>query len=156
MVHKIRSLRESFLPLLSVLIALLATALIMDMRAAKIIEDYTVLPVSASSETWQSNSLDDDGMDGNDTTFSPDLDEASAETAASRALVDAGRPDKALDLLKDALARDPDNSALLNEMGAVEMRLDRYADAISSLSRAVEKAPGCYRCYFNRGIIEFK
>ena len=152
MVNKIRKLRESFLPLLTLLIALVGIALLMDEHAERRLDDYTVLPVRASSETWQSDRMDDDGMDGTDSPFVPDVEAVSRETSAARALSDAGAFDRAVEVLKKALGGDPENVVLLNEMGVTLIRLSRTDDAIGAFTRAVASEPTYFRAYYNRAV----
>jgi tetratricopeptide (TPR) repeat protein len=152
MVKRLRKLRESFLPLLSLLVGLLGVALIMDAHAEKIVEDYTVLPVTASSETWQAGRMDDDGMDNGESAFAPDLDAVSKETAEARALSDKGRFDLAEVVLLETSAKDPGNPILLNELGVTSLRLSKKKEALSAFTKAIEMRPDYFRAYYNRAI----
>ncbi len=156
MVTHLFRLRESFLPLLLVLIGILGLALFVDARAETLVEAYDVVRVTSETNQWQTSDMDDDGLDGNALGFAVDLEAASQETAKARALAARGQFSAAAASLQTGLAVDPRNPVLLNELGVTFLRMDRHRDAREQLSKAIEARPDYFRAYYNRAIAHHK
>jgi protein O-mannosyl-transferase len=62
-----------------------------------------------------------------------------------------GRPEEALPLLREALARHPDAARAHLELGCVLLALDRVGDAVSHLERASMLEPGSARAHLLLG-----
>src|SRR5258708_21249407 len=56
--------------------------------------------------------------------------------------IEAGNPERALEIQRQAAALDPQSPAVLSLLGRIQLALRRYPEAIATLEQAARLAPG--------------
>jgi len=98
--------------------------------------EHTARPVASAPETLQvaAGASGSNGK-GEAQTSEPKSEPAMLEKAQS--LLDAGKPEAALDCLQELLAIDPDNTEALVKKGAALERLQKFDEAVQCYDRAI-------------------
>jgi tetratricopeptide (TPR) repeat protein len=79
-----------------------------------------------------------------------ELEKQGDELRSEKAYLDA------IDYFHAALAKAPNNAAILNKLGISELMLQRYHDAGKSFELAVKKAPKFSEAYNNLGVVDYE
>lgn len=140
--------RESFVPLLLVLAALLAATRWLD----GLVEDYAKQPVIIAVRPAEAAILTENGAVERQDEAVSDPALTSPDVVAARAKAQASDFEGAIALVQGALATAPNDPSLLNELGVHQLRASHLQAAIDSFTGAVAGAPRYARAYYNRAI----
>ena len=149
-------LRDSFIPLFTVLVTIIILALVIDVRVENMAVSYQVVDVGDRVDKWDEGSLDDDGMNAAAADFAQDLETVSPLLNRVRDREKQGRYRDATAILNDALQKDSKNAVLLNELAVIQLKTGDATAARTNLDKAIAANNIYFRAYYNRAIAAYR
>lgn len=144
-----RLLRESFVPVVLVILALFGLLLYVYFSAEFEASKITIIDVVSETQSRISESGDAGGAEEGGAMMAA---EASGGQSAAAALMKQGKWAEAEQLYRDELARHPGSSSL-NALGAMFLKKNDLARALEYLNRAINTEPVELSAYFNRALV---
>lgn len=151
-----RALKESFIPLFLLLVAILGATVYVDSRAEEAAQELTVVQLTPSAGRWSAELVGEDGMAEGSEAAAADPEAVTPELEAARALARKGDRKGAEEAVRAAMDGSADDAVRWNEVGVYALQREDTAAALEALDRAVAADPRYFRAHYNRGVAHAK
>lgn len=148
----LRVLRESFIPLLGILLGLIGLTAYFDGRAEELAQRDTLIALSPVAAGWSSERLGDNGMTEAAAGAQSEATDRP-EVLSAREEMRHGAVDEAMAILEAARAKTPNDPVVESEIAVVAMKQGKLELAASILDALIARDPGHASAHFNRALV---
>lgn len=146
------ALRESFIPLFLLLVAILGATLYVDGRAEDAAQALTVIRLAPDEGRWSADLVGDDGIAEGGEGAAADPAALTPELEAVRGRARKGDREGAEAALRAAMDGGANDAIRWNEIAVYALEREEAAAAVVALDRALAADPRYDRAFYNRGI----